>query len=278
MTRKEIFVQLEKHFDILNPNEREMATRLLKMLALKETNQSPPQNPSLEEWVRLTPIERGERLLNEEQHHQAWLTQKFHELHAGWVVVMDGQVIRFGVSFSDAPTDDELYTEATKLGKYPLLFFNDTLFAIEETSSTWNTTIYKGDFYPTLSIRLDNQAASLTLDADFDTGAFLDVCTGWNLLESQGLVTPMPEDVLRFASHLNQSYSYLRRRLSVGLIAEDGTRRQAPRIVICVQNWQYSPFVSINTTRIALVGRGLCLNLSPKISLDFANHLSHLKW
>ena len=196
MTREEFFVQLEEHFDVLNPHEREIVTQLLKILALKETNQSPPQNPSLEEWMRLTPIERGKWLLNEEQHHQAWLTQKFHELQAGWVVVMDEQVIRFGVSFSEAPTDDELYAEATKLGKYPLLFFNNTLFAIEEASSAWNATIYMGDFYPTLPITLENQAVSLTLDADFDTGASLDICTGWNLLESQGIVTLMLEDVL----------------------------------------------------------------------------------
>ncbi len=183
MTRKEMFVQLENHFDALNPYEREIATQLLKILALKETNQSPPQNPSLEEWRRLTPTERGEWLLNEEQHHQVWLTKKFQELNAGWMMVMDGQVIRFGVSFSDAPTDDELYAEATKLGKYPLLFFNNALFAIEEVISAWNATTFTGDFYPTLPITLENQAASLALDADFDTGALLDICTGWNLLE-----------------------------------------------------------------------------------------------
>jgi hypothetical protein len=128
MTQKEIFVQLEKHFGTLNLYEREIVTQVLKFLNLKEANQPPPQNPSIEEWIRLTPTERGEWLLNEEQCHQAWLTQKFHELQAGWIVVVDGQVIRFGINFSDAPTDDELYAEATKLGDYPLLFYSNYFF------------------------------------------------------------------------------------------------------------------------------------------------------
>jgi len=43
---------------------------------------------------------------------------------------------------------------------------------------------------------VESQEASLALDADFDTGALLDICTGWNLLETQGIVTPMPEDLV----------------------------------------------------------------------------------
>jgi hypothetical protein len=97
---------------------------------------------------------------------------------------------------------------------------------------------------------LENQEVSLTLNADFDTGASLDICVGWNLLENQGLVAPMPEDVLRFASHLNQNYSYLRRRLSVGLTAEDSTCRQVQRVVICVQKRKSNKRKKVNNILI----------------------------
>jgi hypothetical protein len=117
----------------------------------------------------------------------------------------------------------------------------------------------------------------MTVAADFDTGSF-DVFADWDRLESQGLVQPQPGDTARSSVHLSQPYVYLRRQLQVGLTAEDGSHREVTRLIFCVRHWTSSPFVRINPTRPALVGRGLCLSLAPQIKLDFAHHLTTLGW
>jgi hypothetical protein len=48
-------------------------------------------------------------------------------------------------------------------------------------------------------------------------------------------------------------------------------------LVLCVRNWQQSPFVAVNPNRTALVGRSFCLATQAKITLDFAQQVTSVQ-
>jgi hypothetical protein len=90
-------------------------------------------------------------------------------------------------------------------------------------------------------------------------------------MSARGIVQLLPSDVIRQLSHLGQVFQFFVRTIHLGLLADDGSERIARLRVLCVFNWQQSPFVAVNPNRVALVGRDICLRLQPKITLDFAN-------
>jgi len=285
VNHEEILEAVEKRVGPLDERDQAVAQAMLDILAQKEPPLSPNaaetrfegENVPMEQWATLTPEERGQFLQALEERNKEWLARKFQQLRAGWLVILDGDVSSFGVDLSDSPTDQELYAQGEQLGRCPLLFINDILLAIEEPAAAWQATTLVQDFYPGLPITLADGGALVNVEADFDTGSF-DVFADWDVLESQGLVQPQPGDTARSSFHLSQPYVYLRRKLRVGLTAEDGSHRETTQLIICVRHWTFSPFVRINPTRTALVGRGLCLSLAPEIKLDFAQHLTTLSW
>lgn len=56
-----------------------------------------------------------------------------------------------------------------------------------------------------------------------------------------------------------------------------GATRETNWPVACVRDWSQSPFVRINATRRALVGRGPLLELKPRICLDFGSRATEIE-
>ncbi len=105
------------------------------------------ENLTLDEYERLSPKERGmlQRRLKEQNH--LWLKNKFSELKAAWLVVVDGEVIDWGKSLKNLPLAKQNVEVSHHTGKFPFVFINDDLMAIEESKSAWHATNDPGDYY-----------------------------------------------------------------------------------------------------------------------------------
>jgi hypothetical protein len=227
--------------------------------------QSP--NPGLGQYLELSEEQQLELWQAARQENLDWLTRKFTELRAGWIMVMDGEVTRYGASLGDFPSDEELTRIEHASGKFPFVFLSDDLVAAEEHTAGWLALPAAGDFYPTLPLSLTGDAGTTSLVADLDTGSresFVDF--DWLVTHK---VTRRRRRELRGASwHLNRPFHYVLRYLTVELNATNQTRRIG-RVIIGVRDWGQSPFVQINAQRVALVGRGVLLDLKPHLRLDF---------
>ncbi len=216
VTKEQVLAEIERRLGGLDEKSREAARLALELMMPEPESSSPTppewqgENPPFEEMAKLSLEERGKVMSPLEEPNTSWLERKCAELNAGWLVVVDGQVLAHGARLSDNPlSDEQLLALCHQTGKFPLFYIHPNRLLIEETSA-WNSTIYPNDFYPTLSMTFTGNGASADVTADFDTGRVA---------------------VLR-----------------------DQNRRSA------------------------LVGRDLCLQLQPVVSLDFAGHQTSLHW
>jgi hypothetical protein len=200
--------------------------------------------------------------------NREWLLQKFKELHAGWLMVVDGQVIATGATLSDYPDPEQILEVCHRTEKFPFLFINEDLLAIEESGSAWHPTIDPNDFYPTVNVKFRSNVGTIDVIADLDTGAGA-IFVDYDLLANQNVIQPKAQEQIENAHHLNQIFEYLPRKVTVEIVLASGEVRSQELKIACVAAWRKSPFVKINPNRTALVGRAVFLKLKPRILLDF---------
>ncbi len=228
------------------------------------------RNLSIEKYKRLSDGERGYFHTLAREENKSWIESQLQEHRAGWLVVVNGRVIVHGRSLDDYPDEAEIRGICEKTGKFPFVFVNNGLLAIEESETTWHQTVHPDDYYPTLGLRflsLD-RARSVELVADFDTGA-LSTFSELDQLVSSEIIETSLFDVPHIATHLNRRYSYILKHVLVQVDESTGYRHETPETAICVRDWHNSPFVQINPSREALVGRHLPNKLTLRLSLDF---------
>lgn len=280
MTKEEILMEMEKQMGPLDQKAREAVRAAVDLIEhtpapayAESTFQG--ENPPFDVAARLSLDERSQLLHELTEQNRAWLERECRERQAGWLMVIDGQVIAHGHTLQEFPESEQVRAIGQQTGRFPLVFIRSSLVAIEETAA-WHSTTTPGDSYPSLPITLENGGISLSLTGDFDTGA-VDIFTDGDWLESQGLTQIDATDVSFGDSHLGLSYTYLVKPVTVVLTADGVARREQYKIV-CVRNWTSSPFVQINPKRQALVGRGIGLRLQPIVELDFGHLLTRLRW
>jgi hypothetical protein len=226
------------------------------------------ENLTLDEYERLSPKERGMLQWRLKEQNHLWLKNKFSELKAAWLVVIDGEVIDWGKSLKNLPMARQNVEVSQRTGKFPFVFINDDLMAIEESNSAWHATNDPGDYYPTLPVTLSSASNVVELVGDFDTGSsgtFVD----YDFLRDRNLIQPEVGDYYEISRHLNQSFHGVAKSLRFKLSSKTGETFAFEAMIYCVSDWQTSPFVKINPDRVALVGRDLLLTLKPMILLDF---------
>ena len=217
--------------------------------------------------------ERGDFLEQLTETNRQWLAERFRELRAAWVMIVDGAIVRSGRSLQDYPSECEILEVCERTDKFPLVFVNEMSVAVEEQSASWHSTVYDGDFYPTMSLTIGAERAEMPVVADLDTGA-LGLFASFSMLESEGIVHVRPTDDEITAHHLSEAYRYIVKSLLVRLVDAAGMRHEAEMRVACVRNWSASPFTVINPDRLALIGRTPLLFLGASVNLDFANHVT----
>jgi hypothetical protein len=273
MTVDEILAEVERQMGALDERTKQAVTLALQLAEQHGLPKWQGENPTWDEWLQMSEEERQAAMDELEQRNRVWLEWMRRTLQAEWLLVVDGKIVRYGASWNEYPPDDALEALIQQLGKVPLLFAADPL--IEETA--WNPTRYPADFYPALPVTFQGLTGqSITLVADFDTGSrhtFADA----DLLQRQGVIHLLPTTLWAVGWHLNRSFRYTPKSLIVILTAADGTQKTASQTILCVRNWQQSPFVAVNPNRTALVGRSLCLATQVKITLDFAQQVTSVQ-
>jgi RNA polymerase sigma-70 factor (ECF subfamily) len=235
------------------------------------------KNVLLEQYVQMSREEKLRLQENVERENTEWLQRKFSTLpEASWLMVVDGKVIAHGRP-KDYPSDAqllELIQDKAK-GRYPFYFDNPLERVIEE--SGWHPTNIDEDFYPALLFRVGPPQSKQTVEveADFDTGG-RSIFFDFKWLQRMGVAEPSSGDPIKGAKNNLGSYIYSPKRLQVELVSESGITKSTEIETTCVFDWKDSPFVVINPDRVALVGRGLALELRPMIQLDFDKRLSRV--
>ncbi|MBI3949227.1 MAG: hypothetical protein HY314_02055 [Acidobacteria bacterium] len=87
------------------------------------------KNPSVQEYHKLSEEQQLALWQAARQKNLDWLTQTFTELRAGWIMVIDGKVTRYGASLGDFPNGEELTRIEPESGKFPFVFLSDDLLA-----------------------------------------------------------------------------------------------------------------------------------------------------
>ncbi len=274
----EKIAEVIKEFN-LDPNKLKEALFkkmiLMKIMMQVFGTQFIGNNLSLEEYSSLNEEEKLNIQSILWENNKNWIREKFQELNAAWIAVVDGEVVAFSKDIDEYPDESEILKicEDNK-GKFPFIFEDKERFLkIEESSSSWSNTVYEDDYYPTGKIQISSldKTSKLTLTADFDTGFSGAICVSLEWLIDKKLIKPpSPNDILEKFFHLNREYFYHRRRLLISPVPEKGDIQKQVFSVVCVKDWNRSPFVEINKTRVVLVGRRLFQKIGSTVILKFA--------
>jgi hypothetical protein len=261
--------------EIINQAKRPLPDRLkarqssdMPLIDIEEPLPFAGENLTLEEHEQLSLEERAKLKRRLKEQNYPWLHEKFSELDAAWLVVVDGQVIASGKSLKDKPRQPQVLEICRRIGKFPFVFVNDDYITIEENTSSWHATRQPGDFYPNLPVTFRSASDVAEIIGDFDTGAshtFAD----YDFLAANNLIRPEAGDDFETHRHLNRSFDYIDKFVRIELSSRSGKSLVLDTWIACVLDWRRSPFVVPNPNRIALVGRDIMLELKPNLRLDF---------
>jgi len=225
------------------------------------------ENLPWEAIEKLSIKERGAMQRWLKELNKAWLEEKFASLNALWLMIVDGEVIASGTTKKDYPKPARISEICRQTEKYPFIFINDNALTIEESSSAWNR-IGATDFYPTIPLSLNSDSGSAALIADFDTGSASSFAD-YDFLLAHNVVQRDDREYVEDSVHLSQAYEFISKTVTIKMTTNSGKEVALETDVYCVENWARSPFVKINSQRLALIGRDLLLEFKLCALLNF---------
>lgn len=251
-----------------NLREAKQKARISPEVAHKRTLQFIGENSPFDPNRKLSIKERAADKLRLKRQNREWLLQNFKTLRVAWFMVIDGEIAASGKTLSDYPTPEQLLEVCHSTGKFPFLFINEEVMAIEESSSAWHASNELKDYYPTVPIKFHSENAEAAVIGDLDTGA-ISTFVDYDLLARKKIIELSVQEDAELSLHLNQSYAYLPRRVEIEITLASGEMRSQTATIACVVDWQDSPFVKINPHRTALIGREVFFKFKPCLLLDF---------
>jgi len=87
---------------------------------------------------RYSSLDEGDKILLQTmvwEKNGEWLNNKFEELNAGWVTIINGEVETFSATLDEYPKEPDVLKISKKRGKFPFIFVNNWFLAIEEGSA-----------------------------------------------------------------------------------------------------------------------------------------------
>jgi hypothetical protein len=139
----------------------------------------------------------------------------------------------------------------------------------EESIAAWSPTQYKNDYYPRLKVRIDGREV---VD-DFDTGAMMTMVSS-DIVKKGELNFTMTAST---GSHLGAMYSYFPARASIEIQDGQGNWEARKMPLAVVEDWGNSPFIRINRTRSALIGRDILRAFPVEITLNTASRTTTVR-
>jgi len=265
----------------LDPEELEVVEKQLTREKNKPKSFSTPRTLledekfliSFEDYLALSEDECDEIQLNAYEKYRDWIYHELEKRRAQWMLVCGGKIIESSPSLDDYPTDEKMFALGRQLGYAPLVFIANPV--IEE--SYW-VALPKDDFYLNLSITIGaadwNEAElkenGITMDADFDTGA-ASIWFDYYKLLAKNIIRRQRFKRTHAGYHFGRTYNCYALPVQIATVDETGKIISNIVSVLCVLNWQQSPFCMINPSRDALVGRKMLLNFPIRIELNGPN-------
>jgi hypothetical protein len=136
-------------------------------------------------------------------------------------LVFIGQIIASGATLSDYPEAEQILEVCHRTGKFPFLFINEDLLAIEESGSAWHPTTATDDLFPTVKSKFRTHTGSADMVADFDTGASA-VFVDYDFLIKQKVIQLKAQEEGESAQHPNRTFGCLPRKLTVEIVLASG--------------------------------------------------------
>jgi len=131
---------------------------------LEESRKFEGKNPTLNEYEKLSIQQQCELQDAVAKRNELWIRQKFAELNATWLFVIDGDVIAYGPDLSSYPEDDFIDFICKQTGKFPFVFIDDESELLIEEGITWHKTSRENDWYPTLEYKSELKFLSLSIE------------------------------------------------------------------------------------------------------------------
>jgi len=276
MTAETLVEKVREEFGTLDERNEQLLGLFEKIL--KRANEAPAtqsfrenfvsRNITPEEYEALARVERRRYQDEAEELNRRWVENQLISFGAKWIMVVEGRVVKHGATLDDYSDDEDFLALCEKTGKYPFVFFSPEVFAIEENSTSWHTTKYAGDTYPTLAIAISGNNNRLETEAELDTGA-VDCYCDLELLTTNGITKIHAKSFEKTSKHLSRPFVYLPKQVSLELVDKFGVSRQWQTTLLCVDDWRNSPFIAINPKRTFLFGRNVLFKLRPRLILDF---------
>jgi hypothetical protein len=225
---------------------------------------------SLEEYLEMDSEEQKRIQLKSYEEHQDWIEYELQLRNAEWIIVCNGEVIKFSQHFDEYPSDDELMEIGKRFNRIPFVFVKTPL--IEEIA--W-AQVSAWDYYPTLEIILGKAGCreetliqqGETIIADLDTGCPY-IFVNYDEVLAKQYILPGPFRYAQARYHLGVRYLFYVIKLAIGIRDVNGALKCMDIPVHCVENWLHSPFCYVNTKRKALAGRNLLLKFPLMVKLS----------
>lgn len=177
--------------------------------------------------------------------YKEYITEYMRRNDLRWAIMCGKEVCKESSTLADYPSIEEVYAIGQEYNHIPFIY--SAPLSPEEVSSWSDTADTTDNLYPTLSVIVDGTS----LVDDFDTGAP-------NTHISSELVRGL-DPLERFTEgpiHLGKPYSYLVKRVNLGISADGySMNREIP--VVVVHEWNSTGFVDRNPKRRALLGRDI---------------------
>ncbi len=203
--------------------------------------------------------------------NKSWIERQLETLDAEWILVRGGQVIDHSTDRDTFPDSEELLKIGSVTNQVPFLFFKTP--TIEEIN--WSYCPSKNDYFPTIEVTLENNGFKVQRLGDFDTGAeisFLD----YDDLSASNIVKESIFDMVQDGIHLGEKYEFFKKKMSIELLSVSRDIEKMLLPVIFVKNWKKGPFVKVNKSRQALLGRDLLSRTKFRIELIPSEKITRL--
>jgi hypothetical protein len=285
MTTEVLIQKVRDELDVFDERSEQFVATLKKVLQDNGETSTPQlaqekfasHNITLAEYEALSRVEKRRYHDEAEKLNERWVENQLDRLQAKWIMVVEGQVVLHGATLDDYPDDEDFLALCKKTGWYPFLFVSSRVFAIEEHATLWHQTNEPRDDYPAVAIAITGNDNRFETEADFDSGAVDSYCP-LELLVANGLVKIFANDRERTSKHLSRPFVYFFKRVWLELSDGNGASRRWQTTMICVDDWQSSPFTTINPARTFLLGRGVLFKLRPRLILDFDARLTEIEF
>ena len=159
MTTESVLNEVRQRLGPLNEQAEEAVAEALNLIRRKfhslfsavaeEAFRS--ENATLDEYLNWTDEQQRRYQSEAERENIKWIEKRLDDLHATWLIVVDGKIIAHGPSLQTFPHEEEFEALCEKLGKYPFVIFSPRMFLIEEAAG-WHPTEIPGDAYPVISV------------------------------------------------------------------------------------------------------------------------------